>query len=128
MATPVRIGEHDAGFPALGSLKTGEGLVEAYYGERTLVTGTNKNGTNKTKTVRAVVRSNLLTTNDEGRGVITQINKEDASLGGTLREMWSGSTVGASLADNGRDRLLLRRGTYSLGVSSAPSNPSWVTW
>ncbi|MGV0648748.1 bifunctional DNA primase/polymerase [Mycobacterium kansasii] len=115
MASPVRVGEHDAGFPALGSLKTGEGLVEAYYGERTVVTGTNNNGTAKTKTVRAVVRSNLLTTNDEGRGVITQINKEDASLGGTLREMWSGSTVGASLADKGRDRLL-RRGTYSLGV------------
>lgn len=115
MASPVRVGEHDAGFPALGSLKTGEGLVEAYYGERTVVTGTNNNGTAKTKTVRAVVRSNLLTTNDEGRGVITQINKEDATLGGTLREMWSGSTVGASLADKGRDRLL-RRGTYSLGV------------
>lgn len=115
MQSPVKIGPHDAGFPTLGSLKTGEGLVEAYYGERTLVIGQNKNGSPKTKIVRAVVRSNLLTTNDEGRTVITQINDEKASLGATLREMWSGATVGASLADKGRERLL-RRGTYSLGV------------
>ncbi|WP_164517888.1 bifunctional DNA primase/polymerase [Mycobacterium sp. P7213] len=115
MACPVKTGDDDAAFPALGSLKTGEGLVEAYYGERTITIGTNKNGSPKTKTVRSVVRSNLLTTNDEGRTVVTQINDEKASLGATLREMWSGSTVGASLADRGRDRLL-RRGTYSLGV------------
>jgi|GEM_PF-5258642 len=114
-APEVSMGTDDTSFPALGSLKTGEGLVEAYYGQRNVVIGQNKDGTDKTTTVRRVVRSNLLTTNDEGRTVITQINKEEASLGPTLREMWSGSTIGASLADKGRDRLL-PRGTYSLGV------------
>lgn len=92
-------------------LSTGQGLVEAFHGDRTVPDGPGA----ATKTVRAQVRHNLLAEVDEGHQMIGAMKARDSILGSTLRTMWSGRSTGQGNASRDLKRHL-NAFTYSFGL------------
>lgn len=94
MESPVRAAAGDIDFPKTAKLKTGEGLVEAYYGKVRKNVGTSANGNPVYKMMREVVRSNVFAENDEGATVVKWLNDEKQTLDDTMREMFSECSPG----------------------------------
>ncbi|MFG2349449.1 bifunctional DNA primase/polymerase [Streptomyces phaeochromogenes] len=93
---------------------SGEGLAEAYMGDKRVVTGTNKDGSDRMEKTRTQVRHNALFYVDEGKTLITLMTKrEGATLGAVFRTMWTGKTAGQQ---NGTKERTRRVDNYALGV------------
>lgn len=96
-------------------LGSGEGIAEAFMGQREEVVGETKRGEPITRRIRTMVRNNAFLVVDEGEIFNRVGERKGAIVGATLRSAWSGSTIGQA---NGRDDTtrIVRAGTYSLGV------------
>ncbi len=101
-------------------LGSGEGLAEAYMGEREEPTGEiyrsgPRKGDPKMATVRTQVRHNALFYADEGEALIKTLSRTGATIGESLRRAWVGGTIGQF---NGKavNTRVVAAGSYSLGV------------
>ncbi|MFI7632430.1 hypothetical protein [Microbispora rosea] len=102
-------------------LGSGEGIAEAYMGEKSVETGEihrygpNK-GDPKTEKVRAQVRHNVLFYADEGESLTKQLfGRSGATVGASLRQAWTGATIGQHNGQKVNTRVV-PAGNYSLGV------------
>jgi energy-coupling factor transporter ATP-binding protein EcfA2 len=102
-------------------LGTGEGVAEAYMGEREQATGEKfqsgpRAGQNKTALVRMQVRHNALFYADEGESLTKQLfGRNGATVGETIRRAWTGGTIGQFNGHKVNTRVI-ESGTYSLGL------------
>lgn len=103
-------------------LGSGEGLVEAFMGEKFVdvldVHGEpvlDPDGHPKRVKTRAQVRHNALFHTDEGRQVLAIDARKGATVLAVLCEMWSGSVAGQTNAEAARTRKL-DAGSYVLGL------------
>lgn len=98
------------GEPYVVYTRTGEGIAEAFWGERT---ATDAKG--KVTRTRSRVRSNVLLDTDEGSGVVKMIADPQSTVGETLRSGWSGKGIGQSNAEATKRRPV-HQGTYTLAL------------
>ncbi|UBU10012.1 hypothetical protein [Nonomuraea gerenzanensis] len=102
-------------------LGSGEGIAEAYMGERVVDTDEMfqsgpKKGTPKTAIVRAQVRGNALFYADEGESLTKQLfGRNGTTIGESLRRAWTGGTIGQYNGSKVNTRVV-EGGTYSLGL------------
>lgn len=89
-------------------LGSGEGLAEAFMGEKT---ETDHDG--KTKKVRAQVRHNAFVIVDEGAAITAMMDRSGTTVMETLRRGWTGQTLGQANASNDRRRIVTN---YRLGL------------
>lgn len=98
-------------------LGSGEGLAEAYMGEKKQDTGrTGAGGKPTKKEIRTKVRSNALLYADEGESLINHMfGRNGATIGASMRSVFSGATFGQF---NGRKETtrVIQGGTYSMGI------------
>lgn len=98
-------------------LATGEGLVEAFWGNAKVQDPVTMHFT----TERAQIHTNKLFVLDEGQGLL-QMEKRNGNMTGViLRSAWSGSDAGQSNATQDRKRKL-EAGTYNLGLIMGMQN------
>ncbi|MFG1826740.1 hypothetical protein ACGFIJ_30030 [Microbispora bryophytorum] len=103
-------------------LGSGEGLAEAFMGEKTVETGEiyrsgPKKGDPKTETVRAQVRHNALFYADEGESLTKQLfGRSGATVGAAIRAAWVGETIGQLNGQKVNTRLIVD-GSYSMGIA-----------
>jgi hypothetical protein len=117
-----RAAQHETGMFIDAPLGTGEGLIEAFMGNKE-VPKLAENGKPLTdglgrpemKTERAQIRHNALFVADEGRQVLAIDSRKGATVLSTLCELWSGSVVGQTNAEAARTRKL-EAGTYAVGI------------
>lgn len=94
---------------------TGEGLIEAYYGEVVMETGELDKGKPVKAKVRKQVRHNVFCYVDEGAQIVKQMERPGSVAGAIIRTMWNGESAGQQNADSTRTRYITR-GSYSLGL------------
>lgn len=102
-------------------LGSGEGIAEAYMGEKSVDTDEiyragPKKGLRKTELIRAQVRHNALFYADEGESLTKQLfGRNGATIGESLRRAWTGGTIGQYNGHKVNTRVI-QSGTYSLGL------------
>ncbi|MGW4991888.1 hypothetical protein ACWEQ3_30250 [Streptomyces mirabilis] len=98
-------------------LGTGEGISEAFMGERKVVLAemNEKTGKPKEETIRTQVLHNAFFTVDEGEIFLTLKERAGAVLGEEIRSAWSGQTLGQTNATKERTRYV-SEGSYALGL------------
>lgn len=89
-------------------LGSGEGLAEAFMGEKT---EDDENG--KQKKVRAQVRHNAYVIVDEGAAITAMAERSGTTILETLRRGWTGQTLGQANASTDRRRIVKN---YRLGL------------
>jgi hypothetical protein len=95
---------------------TGEGLIEAYYGEVVMETGdADPKGKPKKEKVRKQVRHNVFCYVDEGAQIIKQMERVGSTAGAIIRTMWGGEAAGQQNAQSASTRYI-REDSYSLGL------------
>ncbi|MBX5446626.1 hypothetical protein [Sphaerobacter sp.] len=103
-------------------LGSGEGLAEAYMGEKTVETGEIHKrgpfkGDPKTEKVRAQVRHHALFYADEGESLTKQLfGRSGATVGASIRQAWTGGTFGQFNGQKVNTRVIAE-GTYSMGIA-----------
>lgn len=103
-------------------LGSGEGIAEAFMGEKTVETGEiyrsgPKKGDPKTETIRAQVRHNALFYADEGESLTKQLfGRSGATVGAAIRAAWVGETIGQLNGQKVNTRLIAD-GSYSMGIA-----------
>lgn len=102
-------------------LGTGEGIAEAFMGEKAVETGEiyasgpNK-GKPKTERIRTQARANALFYADEGESLTKQLfGRNGATIGEAVRRAWNGGTIGQFNGQKVNTRVI-NGGTYSLGI------------
>ncbi|GAA0969923.1 hypothetical protein GCM10009555_017940 [Acrocarpospora macrocephala] len=102
-------------------LGSGEGIAEAYMGEREQATGEMfisgpRRGTQKTERVRMQVRHNALFYADEGESFTKQLfGRNGTTVGESIRRAWTGGTIG-QFNGNKINTRVIESGSYSLGL------------
>lgn len=103
-------------------LGSGEGLIEAFMGRKTVPKLDESNrpvhdkaGTPVQEEIRAQVRHNALFHTDEGRMLLAVDARKGATIMSVLCEMWSGSVAGQTNAEVTRTRKI-SAGTYVVGL------------
>ncbi len=89
-------------------LGSGEGLAEAFMGERT---EDDENG--KPKKVRVQVRYNAFVVVDEGAAITAMMDRSGTTILEALRRGWTGQTLGQANASQDRKRIV---NNYRLGL------------
>lgn len=102
---PQRILDNEANGLPLGS---GEGLAEAFMGEKT---EDDEHG--KPKKVRAQVRHNAFVIVDEGAAITAMMDRAGTTILEALRRGWTGQTLGQANASTDRRRIVNQ---YRLGI------------
>jgi hypothetical protein len=103
-------------------LGSGEGIAEAYMGERPVETDEvyhsgPKKGEHKTEVVRMQVRHNVLFFADEGESLTKQLfGRLGATVGASIRAAWTGGTIGQQNGQKATTRIIAE-GSYSLGIA-----------
>lgn len=99
-------------------LGSGEGIVEAFMGEKE--TSAHENGDRKgaKKTLRTQIRHNALFSMDEGQTLAAFNQRHGSTTASVLRTAWIGSTVGQANASE-ETRRILDGGSYALGLFAA---------
>ena len=91
-------------------LGSGEGLAEAYMGQRSDVDDKGR----KIK-VRCQIRYNAFCYVDEGEALIEHLDRKGTTIMETLRRAWSGATLGQANASAERNRVIAS-GMYRMGL------------
>lgn len=104
------VAQHLTDAPPPLALSTGEGLLEAFYGE---VPEEDEKG--RERMVRRRVRSNAMAFTGEAESIFAEQKRDASKLGPILRSAWSGEHVGTANADKARQRSL-DAGTYSVSL------------
>lgn len=104
--------EYDCEGPYRWPLGSGQGIVEAFIGQKPVGTADAKGSR---RTVRAQVRSNLLLSTDEGNDLVKACADPNSIVGEVLRALWAGKLAGQGNAKV-ENRRILHEGSYTLAV------------